>query len=94
MQVKQPKNIKLKMRGHILRSGVNWYRTLKQNNLKQGFGVISCTSLLPVKTISDVFLELGYRKSLKMMTVSDNNIYLSEQKYITTYITIRSTSVT
>jgi hypothetical protein len=47
-----------------------------------------------VKTISDVFLELGYRKSLKMMTVSDNNIYLSEQKYITTYITIRSTSVT
>lgn len=79
MQIKQPKNIKLKMRGHILRSGVNWYRTLKQNNLKQGFGVISCTSLLPVKTISQVFLELGYRKSLKMMTVSDNNIYLSEQ---------------
>jgi len=34
------------------------------------------------------------QKFLRMMTVSDNNIYLSEQKYITTYITITSTSVT
>ena len=31
MEVNQLKKIKHKMRGHKLRSGVHWYRTLKQN---------------------------------------------------------------
>jgi hypothetical protein len=48
MEVNQPTNIEHKMRGHKLRSGVDWYRMLKQNNVKdvdvnQGCGVISFT---------------------------------------------------
>jgi hypothetical protein len=35
MEINQPKGIQLKMRGHKLRSGVNWHGVLKQKGLKQ-----------------------------------------------------------
>jgi hypothetical protein len=44
MQRNQPKGVKLKMRVHKLRSGVNWQGALKQTDVKhksvkQGLGI-------------------------------------------------------
>jgi hypothetical protein len=40
MEIDQLKDIKLKMRGHQLRSSVNWQGLLKQKGVKQGLGVL------------------------------------------------------
>jgi hypothetical protein len=55
MQINQPKGVKMKMREHKLRRGINWkgalkQKGIKQTGIKQGLGVFNPSiMILPIK---------------------------------------------
>jgi hypothetical protein len=63
METNQPKSVKLKVRGHKLRSGVNWQGALKQKGIKhagikQGLGVLQILYIINVVgSMSDVEIK-------------------------------------
>jgi hypothetical protein len=62
MQINQSWGIRLKMRGHKLRSDVNWYGALAQTGVIQGLIVLTNMLLQPVITrnnLSDVMMQVA-----------------------------------